>query len=1233
MRDKKHPFYSEDSEDSDDSSLNTDTDTDTDSDLQKDLQQFQSQNGEPLQSLRGQYQVLDRSLKTYYILWDDVEAAFPGIDHLRSPPSSCVFLVDRHCRMFTPLRILVDPKHVYTVVYKSSRGPDSMDPNRYLLYSNDSAPPLILTPEDAALKATLDCLASDKNLFPLLVNIRQVWKTYEDMAGDIKVLHKNERYKVFTLYLNMEHRHNKLLQSMASLLEEVGSIEAIQVEMAKVQEGLKKLQKDINTLEHKSRLNTVEDDDDKAPFDYPLPYPLLLLPYDVDSWDPENPRAHTFRLHYLCNYASSLKVRSHDNGDTNDSNSEYRISHLHQHPGYAIREWDYFLQRFGFVVLTFMQEIQDRIETELEEARMTGKNDNGDASSQKLSELATGSPYSAGELRVLLNIAITCLKQLVAPHMMLENNADALRRLSSLLIDNDDNTHKVAGLYPNIREGSMIWTCSHHFHLTYTDSALVTLRQHVSSLAGDYNMEQGTATIKAHSMEDVQTFYNLTQGIKNVLDLTATLLWDATEAEMRQILEGTDTTGIFILRLDGNVFRNHPIYTTERGNVYIRNFVASNDHTLDSVTFANIQDSNSVEYVTFIIDRRIVTTGVPTRMSMEWDKFKQGVVGFHKAVGFESEYSGNDSDIHSSDARGVLHELAATHHYIKSLTYLTETHQVATFEMQDGTFHGLVEARFPVKFNEQLLYAGALRRFVLEIDADSDYLATLGKILASNPDILDVSMQTEERRLLSQIVFCCSYLQGRVHPVQLTFFDKCNGNQERVVAKLVLSSKAQDVTHNSSNDLDLRKLSPLDVDIKVLKCAVDHVSERMTDDEAAVLDMITEQAPDALTHFVLDTGRLTRTGIESLQRVVARSSIRFLRIECNAFDQDLREHLVLALAYIQRHLLVSLILCGKAVDTWLQLGVAATTSATSDLDLWKDKSEPLPQLAQFEVINTSTDRQVLSDKAVELILYIALSSPLIEIRLVNTDLQAGQQKNMIISEMDMEHVKSMGPASTNVQHVVSLHAFTEVANVENPTNKAASEEPALPTMDPELFTLELEFTMLESESLSVEPEPVSIESGPLSLESEIFTLEPERALNTLVLEKLELEPPILAPEPRSLEQELFTLELEFIILDSEPLVEQQEPSVRKPEHPVMKSDSTLISPKSPTLQQEPGQPSFFQKILKVFRRKSTVPIAKNRDGEGRVNDDEKVAEGTKSLWKRILKPFTLWLPFYKKARE
>lgn len=64
----------------------------------------------------------------------------------------------------------------------------------------------------------------------------------------------------------------------------------------------------------------------------------------------------------------------------------------------------------------------------------------------------------------------------------------------------------------------------------------------------------------------------------------------------------------------------------------------------------------------------------------------------------------------------------------------------------------MVEGRFPVELNEKFLYAGTLRRLVLEISANPDYHVILGKIPASNPGILDVAMQANEQRLLADCV-------------------------------------------------------------------------------------------------------------------------------------------------------------------------------------------------------------------------------------------------------------------------------------------------------------------------------------------------------------------------------------------------------------------------------------------------------------------------------------------------
>ncbi|KAF9378043.1 hypothetical protein CPB97_009798 [Podila verticillata] len=216
--------------------------------------------------------------------------------------------------------------------------------------------------------------------------------------------------------------------------------------------------------------------------------------------------------------------------------------------------------------------------------------------------------------------------------------------------------------------------------------------------------------------------------------------------------------------------------------------------------------------------------------------------------------------------RGV--ELAAMHQYIKLLTYLTETHLAAKFDMHDGIFHGLIEARFPVDFDEQFLYAGNLHRFVLEIDAcDPNYILTLAKILKSNPNLLEVMVQTKEKELLSQIVSCyCCIQPNRTFPIQFTFFDECTGNQERTVAKLVLTSKDNDTDQISGDVLDHHDSFLGAVNITVLEWAANYFSEAITNDEAAILDLITAQVPKTLISFTLDISYLTKAGIDHMLR-------------------------------------------------------------------------------------------------------------------------------------------------------------------------------------------------------------------------------------------------------------------------------------------------------------------------------------------------------------------------------
>ncbi|KAF9297675.1 hypothetical protein BGZ74_009704 [Mortierella antarctica] len=955
---------------------------------EKGLQRFESHDGDSLQSLRGSY---DRALKIHYIVWDDVEATFPDIDHLLVP--------------YTPLRLVVDADAIYSVERKNVGGEEVMDPNRDLMYSRDSAPPLVLSAKDEALQATLSSISGDNSLYSLLVKIRLAWKTY---ANTVSVMDdfEDDRYRSMALYINNVRRHSKLQESISTLMAAAGDVKSVQIEMDKVQENLSKLQKFLAAQEMTSRIADAHHE--TGALDYPTPSMFLLLPTDVDSWDPTDPQTHTFRFHFLCEHGESDSY------------------HLHRHGGHTINRTDDFLKQFALVALTLLQMFKLTIDvgddmSDLESLVDMDANseddkdsdevkDRNDARLVRLETLAEGSQFSGTELEDLVDMAIASLRQTVV--LQTKMVPERTQKLRSFLA-NDGATNVIEGLYPIIKNDGMMWQCRRHFLITYPETDLAILSDHVRSLGGSYSMEHGAAEIQVRSIKEVREFYNTLKVTKCIVDLSISLLWPATETEVREILSRTMDVQVHHLQLDGDGLRDHRMYTTEQGCVHVSNIVTSDNCFLRLIAFVNVTEplggSVSKETVTFIAGRRIVATSLPRMSSVEWNGFKQFALTFHKVVG--SKYEGQDEPSdeeeeeygdHNTEAFTTLQELTAVHCYIKTVEYLTEKYQAAKFDMADGVFHGLTEVRYPVKCSEQFLYSGTLRRFVLEVSADPEYLMILGKVLDCNPDLVEVMVQTKEKDLLSQIVFCCRHFQGRVHPVQITFFDECTGHQERVVTKLALSSKIQHAGQNSGDDLDRREFSLSAMNIKILECVVDQVSEVMTDDEAAILDLISAQFPDTLANLILNIEHLTKAGIESVQHVLSRSRIRFLRIECSAFDQELRPTLLLALARIQRSFLSSLVIHGQAVDAWLQLLAEAATLTASAGAL---KEALAPQLFQFEVINTATDRQLLSDRVRETFFSIMQSCPLIEVKLVNVDLLVGQQWDTILAELGMVHLE------------------------------------------------------------------------------------------------------------------------------------------------------------------------------------------------------------------------------------
>lgn len=210
---------------------------------------------------------------------------------------------------------------------------------------------------------------------------------------------------------------------------------------------------------------------------------------------------------------------------------------------------------------------------------------------------------------------------------------------------------------------------------------------------------------------------------------------------------------------------------------------------------------------------------------------------------------------------------------------------------------------------------GPFGGFVFEANGYPDYLSILGKVFQFNTDLIDVAVQTKEKILLSQILFCCRCVAGRAQPVTITFFDECDESRSRVVATLRISSTTKNVANGVRDRPIRRRFSLQNINIKVKEWAMDCVSGALTDDEAKVLDTITAQFPDTLTYWNLDIRNLTKAGVESVRCVMSRSSIQSLRIKCYSVDQDLWTTLVHSLVHFLRFSLLSLVLCGEAVGT------------------------------------------------------------------------------------------------------------------------------------------------------------------------------------------------------------------------------------------------------------------------------------------------------------------------------
>ncbi|KAF9332477.1 hypothetical protein BG006_004651 [Podila minutissima] len=160
---------------------------------------------------------------------------------------------------------------------------------------------------------------------------------------------------------------------------------------------------------------------------------------------------------------------------------------------------------------------------------------------------------------------------------------------------------------------------------------------------------------------------------------------------------------------------------------------------------------------------------------------------------------------------------------------------------------------------------------------------------------------------------------------RLTLIDRMADTEGRIIAQLAHPREVRFAVSSTTFDADTSPSSSIQPQtiahpgIKFLQWDCDHIFSQFSDCSALILNMATQQHPEALTMLTLDISRLSHKGLVSVQKVLSRSNLELLNVVCITVQPNMSDPITRVLGCVQWSTLKSLKLSGDNVDTWIRL--------------------------------------------------------------------------------------------------------------------------------------------------------------------------------------------------------------------------------------------------------------------------------------------------------------------------
>ncbi|KAG0085842.1 hypothetical protein BGZ92_008657 [Podila epicladia] len=876
------------------------------------FQTFKTQDDKPLSSRAAQWCPETRK---HFVLWSEIQKAFVNINYLQDwLDERVLFMIDKHGKLFLPLRVEHNPDETYTVVNKLP-------------------------------SQTVSAL---ERLFSVCVHLYERLENAPNMA----------RATFQQIAANTRYHHQLLLGDITRLDENQVKNQVGGWSREKIQDRFNKLEKKVPEWNHQNIcFNMFHGVPTK--WDYATSKLFIVLPVDGDSWDDRNPSTHHFRLYFLC-----------DNRKDNPTlRSMPQHVHIANHPGYNLLRSQDFFDQYGDYVLRVLRMVKHGYSITSHEIPSMDSN-------KILWKCdVIGNHVTKVNIAYLVDKAISYLEEHSPPEWTMEpgltrNQSAGIKDF--LEVQPGEDTE--GSLHRHIDSDQQVaWRCKPHQQQYFDKKPLMDLTTFVQDNEGHIDMQQTKVRAVLRSSAVADQFRALLKSTHQVFNLTLKLDLKPSRVFLRDFCLDVARSKVVALDIDGVTLETHP-----QGYVqYAHNLLADKIFPCDLQIITLINYPRPQEQCLHLGRFSLQTPTSLSRPARSWVDLKADLEKIHRLVSLADVASDCDR------AAIALQTVLENHGYpMSTLVTIHESGWNTVFCPQEG---GLVEVYSQDAACPKGVYTSESTRKMTVDLRDLEFDENFFSLVQTNTSLQELNVSYHGHNVLYYIESIVKMWHESSSSFRLTLIDRLEDTRGRVVAQLSIRGCGSDRTGGSTLEVDrtdstsssTQKDEPeAPADVQVLNWEGDQFSGKPSDYAASFLDTATEQHPAALNSLTLDTSQLSPKGLGSVTNLLGRSDLDHLNIMCNPFDAGALDSIAQVLDSVQCDVLKSLVFSGSNINGWIQL--------------WPPNGSP--KLIQLGIHGPGSTKQELSHASVLAIHQMVHTSPLIDLKFVNVELQDPQPK-------------------------------------------------------------------------------------------------------------------------------------------------------------------------------------------------------------------------------------------------